>query len=162
MNNGKSEVKNTAESNRSLPPPPALIEFMASGWLDVPRPSTSMTETEVRRRSISMIDWKTGAPNPRFRVLELLRSNLLPGDQIVSTKVDSQEIYALGFVSQKGEHKILLVNKRDSEIHVTIPQRAKHIQRVDTTTKAESAVKESVNRNALTLHPYAVMVVTLE
>jgi len=109
-----------------------------------------------------MIDWKTGAPNPRFRVLELLRSNLLPGDQIVSTKVDSQEIYALGFVSQKGEHKILLVNKRDSEIHVTIPQRAKHIQRVDTTTKAESAVKESVNRNALTLHPYAVMVVTLE
>jgi hypothetical protein len=31
-------------------------------------PSASMVETDVQRRSISMVDWKTGAPNVRFRV----------------------------------------------------------------------------------------------
>jgi len=38
MSNAKSETANTVRSNRSLPPPPhALIDFMASGWLDAPR-----------------------------------------------------------------------------------------------------------------------------
>jgi len=124
--------------------------------------TASMKATDVQRQSISMVDWKTGAPNARFRVLELLNANIVPGDRIVNANVDSAKVYAIGYLGQKGERKILLVNKRDREIHVTIPQRAKFLQRVDETTLAESPLTESANSDSLTLLPYAVMVVTLE
>ena len=34
--------------------------------------------------SVSMVDWETGAPNARFRVLELLKNNFGPGDKLVA------------------------------------------------------------------------------
>jgi hypothetical protein len=92
----------------------------------------------------------------------LLKQNIVPGDKVVNANVDSAKVYALGYLGPKGERKILLVNKRDREIHVTIPQRAKSIQRVDATTVAEPPRTESADSDSLTLQPYAVMVVTLE
>ena len=35
--------------------------------------------------SVSMVNWTTGKPNARFRVLELLKNNFGPGDTIVAT-----------------------------------------------------------------------------
>jgi len=35
--------------------------------------------------SVSMVDWETGAPNARFRVLELFKNNFGPGDNLVAT-----------------------------------------------------------------------------
>ena len=84
--------------------------------------------------SVTMLDWNTGAPNARFRVLELLKNNFGPGDQMVTTKVNSQEVYASAFIGRSGDHKLLLINKRDHDVTLTLPEAAKQIQLVDTTT----------------------------
>ncbi len=44
--------------------------------------------------SVSMVDWNTGGPNARFRVLELLKNNFGPDDKIVKTTSDSPYVYA--------------------------------------------------------------------
>src|SRR5579884_3536012 len=45
--------------------------------------------------SVSMVDWNTGAPNARFRVLELLKNNFAAGDKIVEAHINSPYIAAL-------------------------------------------------------------------
>src|SRR6185312_2132592 len=50
--------------------------------------------------SVSMLDWNSGAPNARFRVLELLKKNFSPGVKLVRTQVEDAEIYGLGFIGQ--------------------------------------------------------------
>jgi hypothetical protein len=112
--------------------------------------------------SVTMVDWNTGAPNARFRVLELLKNNFGPGDRIVATKNDSRELYSLGVLSRSGDHRILLINKRDHDIEVTLPQKAKQLEAVDVTTKANPAAKQGVDSTRITLHGYAVAVATLE
>lgn len=112
--------------------------------------------------SVSLLDWNTGAPNARFRVLELLRNNFGPGDKIVSTKADSSELYALGFLCRSGDKNVLLINKRDHPVSLTMPQRVKQIQFVDETTKDASPARRAVNDSHLTLGAYSVTVATLE
>jgi len=48
--------------------------------------------------SVRMVDWSTGAPNARLRVLELLKNNFSPGDRIVKTSPSSgsSAVYAAG------------------------------------------------------------------
>ena len=70
--------------------------------------------------SVSMVDWNTGQPNARFWVLKLLRDNLGPGDKLMETHGDNPYIYSLGFVSQDGRHKLLLINKRDRPTEVSV------------------------------------------
>ncbi|MBI4166422.1 MAG: hypothetical protein HY508_11875 [Acidobacteria bacterium] len=58
--------------------------------------------------SIPLIDWKTGQPNARFRVLQLLSENFGPGDRVVSTKYDDllpmpPDVAIQGFVTAKGK-----------------------------------------------------------
>jgi Glycosyl hydrolases family 39 len=112
--------------------------------------------------SVSLVDWNTGAPNARFRVLQLLKNNFAPGEQIVETKVDSGEVYALGFIKQDGTKTVLLINKRDHEAHLTLGQKVKQVEVVDETTKASPPSKQMVDRTEFTLKPYSVAVATLE
>lgn len=112
--------------------------------------------------SVTMVDWNTGAPNARFRVLELLKDNFGPGDKIVSTSTDSSELYALGFLCRSGDRKVLLINKRDHALPVTMPQKLKQIQFVDETTQRAPPSKRAVNDNHLTLGAYSVAVAILE
>jgi hypothetical protein len=74
--------------------------------------------------SVSMVDWNTGAPNARFRVLELLKQEFAPGDRIVKTASRSPFVYALGMVKPDGTRKLLLVNKRDREMDVEVSGQA--------------------------------------
>ncbi len=112
--------------------------------------------------SVSMVDWNTGAPNARFRVLQLLRENFAPGDRIVSTSADTQQFYALAFLCRGGEHKVLLINKRDHEITVTLPQSAKQLQVVDQTTAGGPVARQAASGTTVPLHGFAVAVATLE
>jgi hypothetical protein len=73
--------------------------------------------------SVSMVDWNTGAPNARFRVLELLHKHFGPGDKLVATSVASPYVYAQAFQTRGGKRKMLLVNKRDREFSVPVSQR---------------------------------------
>lgn len=112
--------------------------------------------------SVSMVDWNTGAPNARFKVLDVLRNNFGPGDKIFSVKGGPPNVYALGFTTKDGSHKVLLVNKRDHDSQITLPQRAREIEVVDQTTKSERPTREPLQSEIVTLRGLAVAVVTLE
>ncbi|MGE5645373.1 MAG: glycosyl hydrolase family 39 [Acidobacteriota bacterium] len=109
--------------------------------------------------SVSMVDWTTGAPNARFRVLELLKNNFGPGDKLCQTSGSSAFLHAQGFRTRDGKRKVLLINKRDREIEVEIAGELAAI--VDQTTKGDPARIERLAGEPLTLPGYAVAVVTL-
>src|SRR5271163_1287037 len=73
--------------------------------------------------SVSMIDWTNGKPNARFTVLELLKNNFGPGDDLANTEVrngppaDANAIEAQAF-SRGGHRTLLLINQRNREITV--------------------------------------------
>lgn len=69
----------------------------------------------------SLLNWDTGQPNARYRVLNLLRDNFNPGDKLVETHLESAPVLAQASVTSRGERKILLVNKRDRQIEVSVP-----------------------------------------
>lgn len=110
--------------------------------------------------SVSMVDWNTGAPNARFRVLELLKNNFGPGDKVVSANA-GRYVYALGVIKAGGERKLLLVNKRNRDFELTLPGRAGTVEYVDQTTKGDSPVKQSLSGNQVTLRGFGVAVVTM-
>jgi len=111
--------------------------------------------------SVSMVDWNTGAPNARYRVLELLKSNFQPGDKLVKTSSASPYVYALGAVAANGGRKLLLVNKRDRDIELTLPGPASEVLYVDETTKGGTPKREPLSGDKLTLRGLGVAVVTL-
>ena len=94
--------------------------------------------------SVSMVDWNTGAPNARFRVLQLLKSNFGPGDKIVSSVNPSPYVYSLAFLCKDGQRKLLLVNKRDRNIEIGVSEHIKG------------------GESSLQLRGYEVAVLTLE
>jgi hypothetical protein len=78
--------------------------------------------------SVSMVDWTTGKPNARFNVLELLKSNFGPGDELSDTEVhsngslaESDAIEAQAF-TRDGRRKLLLINQRNREVTVELPK----------------------------------------
>jgi hypothetical protein len=111
--------------------------------------------------SVSMVDWNTGAPNARFRILELIKNNFAAGDKIVKTSSGTPYVYALGMVKPGGERKLLLVNKRDREISVTLPQPAKQVQFVDQSTKAEPPATKPLDGDRVTVGGLGVAVVSV-
>ena len=110
--------------------------------------------------SVSMLDWDTGTPNARFRVLELLKNHFGPGDKIVKTTTESPYIYALGFLGRDGKRKLLLVNKRDRDFDLALPGQAEQIEFVDQTTKRDPPKKAPLNADRVSLHGLAVAVVS--
>ncbi len=112
--------------------------------------------------SVSLVDWNTGAPNARFRVLQLLKENFGPGDRMVESRSDSPYVYALAYVSMAGEHKVLLVNKRDRDLSVEMPQAVKRVQMVNQETKGGEPKVEEPGQKTVRLHGLEVAVLTLE
>jgi hypothetical protein len=112
--------------------------------------------------SVSMVDWTTGAPNARFRVLELLKNNIGPGDSIVASHSPSPYIYALAYISKSREHKLLLVNKRDREFQVELPQSIKRIDFVDQQTKGGELGTSGPGGKSMRLGGLEVAIVTME
>ncbi|HZQ52408.1 MAG TPA: glycosyl hydrolase family 39 [Bryobacteraceae bacterium] len=112
--------------------------------------------------TVSMVDWNTGAPNARFRVLQLLKENFGPGDKIVDTNSGTPYVYALGFLTGAGQRKVLFVSKRDRDIDLKLPGTAKQVEYVDQTTKGAPPAKQSLNGTQFKLHGLEVAVVTLQ
>ena len=114
--------------------------------------------------SVSLVDWDTGGPNPRARVLELLKNNFRPGDKLVETSVtlplNQAYVFAQGFVAADGTRKLLLVNKRNRPFAMTIPG-ATDVTVVDQASKAGPPAARSVSGGTLTLDGLAVAVLTI-
>jgi hypothetical protein len=73
----------------------------------------------------TLIDWNTGQPNARYWVTKLLRDNFGPGDRLIRPHAynvlepDPQpQFYSQALITQRGERKLLLVNKRNRAIAV--------------------------------------------
>ena len=104
--------------------------------------------------SVSMVDWDTGAPNARYRVLQLLKNNFRPGDKLVETTVhlplNQTYVHGQGFVTPDGSRKLLLVNKRNRPFALTIPG-ATTAMVVDQTTKAAPPATREISGGKMTL-----------
>ncbi|CZS92068.1 hypothetical protein WAI453_000064 [Rhynchosporium graminicola] len=74
--------------------------------------------------SVSLVDYWSGELNARGRVLHLLQQSFGPGDVVVETTFDGQNlgasIHAQAFITKSGERKILLINKLNRTTEVTI------------------------------------------
>ena len=112
--------------------------------------------------SVSMVDWNTGRPNARSWALKLLRDNFGPGDKLVETQVALPAVYAQGFLTRDGKHKILLINKRSRPVVVSIPSAAgARVDFVDQTTGLNPPGTVKLPGEELGLDGFAVAVVGL-
>jgi hypothetical protein len=112
--------------------------------------------------SIAVNDWETGEPNARFRVLELIHENFRPGDKIVDAESSSGSVMTQGYVTSAGERKLLIVNKRDREFTLTLPEaKSGKLQVVDQTTGSNPPAASTIDGESFSLRGLGVAVVTL-
>ena len=116
--------------------------------------------------SVTMVDWETGAPNARFRVLELLKNHFGPGGQVVVTGAGGPfgmpQYHAQGFQTTSGQRKLLLISKRDRSLILSLPGFAgADVEVVDQETAGEPARKERLRGDTYCLPAFAVTVLTL-
>ena len=109
--------------------------------------------------SVTMVDWSTGAPNARFRVLELLHKHFGPGDKLVETAISNPYISAQAFVTRAGRREVLLISRRDRAMPVALPE-AGTWEYVDQTTSGGAAASAAA-AGSVTLNGFAVGVLTM-
>lgn len=110
--------------------------------------------------SVSMMDWQNNKPNARFWVLKLIKDNFHPGDALVQTSVNSGDLDAQAYATASG-HKLLLVNKHNKAVDVTIenPDKATALT-VDLACGDNPARSIAPVGGNLHLEPFAVTVVS--
>jgi hypothetical protein len=119
--------------------------------------------------SVTMVDWTTGQPNARYQVLRLLRDNFGPGDKVVANlqtgpfpPLLASYVYYQGFLTRDGKRRLLLVNKRDRAIDVSVPGASGGRQDyVDQTTASGPPHSKRLDSETVSLGGYAVAAVTL-
>jgi hypothetical protein len=116
--------------------------------------------------SVTMVDWNTGAPNARYRVLELLKKHFRPGDQIVGTItgsfMSSPYYHGQAFQARDGKRKLLLISKRARSLDLSLPGFAgATAEVVDQVTAGGTARGERLNKDSYLLTGFAVAVLTL-
>jgi hypothetical protein len=112
--------------------------------------------------SIAMLDWDTAEPNARYRVLKLIHDSFPPGDKIVETSSDSGYVMAQAFVSAGGERKLLLVNKRDREFEINLPEAAgAKMEVIDQVTGSNPPASKTVTGSSFKLGGFGIAVVRL-
>jgi len=110
--------------------------------------------------SVSMMDYEKNLPNARFWVLKLLKESFNSGDKLVETTLGGSDLAAQGFVTPAGR-KLLLVNKRDRAIEVTLADAEKATAlTVDGQTGDGPARSVKPANGKLRLEPFAVTVVS--
>jgi hypothetical protein len=113
--------------------------------------------------SIATLDWETAQPNARYWALKLILDNFRPGDKIVESGSDSGYVMAQAFVSPGGERKLLLVNKRDREFEISLPETGgAKIEMVDLTAGSGPPTSRSIAGSTFKLGGFGVAVVALE
>ncbi|GGA55650.1 hypothetical protein GCM10011507_03670 [Edaphobacter acidisoli] len=110
--------------------------------------------------SVTMIDWTTGKPNARFEILRLILDNVHSGDQMATMRFSGEQIDALA-LRDASSSRLLLVNKRNREITISLPQKFSEgrISTVDMATDNAPNSAKQWHGSTLTLEPFAVVVV---
>ncbi|WP_047491064.1 glycosyl hydrolase family 39 [Terriglobus sp. TAA 43] len=109
--------------------------------------------------SVSMMNYNTAQPNPRFRTLKMLHDNFGPGDKLVATTSAGSDMTVQAFDMSRGK-KILVLNKR------AVPQTlnlgtdtAKSITYVAPSTGDNPPAMKAVSGNEIALEPFEVAVI---
>jgi hypothetical protein len=111
--------------------------------------------------SVSLLDWTTGLPNPRYDSLKLLIDNLAPGDRFANSSVDDPRLYVLPLIARNGQRKIILVNKSSDDLEVNVAgNTAQNEVHVDATAPGLRKSGD-LRSNHIILHAFAVMCVTM-
>ena len=114
--------------------------------------------------SVWMVDWNTGEPNARARVLQLLKENFPPGDRLAETSVrlplNQGYVFGQAFTAADGTRKLLLVNERNRAFSLSIPGAISAVV-VDQTSKAGPPAARAIAGDKMTLNGFAVAVVTV-
>ncbi len=110
--------------------------------------------------SVSMVNWETGKPNARFRVLELIKDNFGPGDKLVATQIACPDAAVQGYRTRAGR-KLLLVNKENAAITLNLPPGAAgaRMDLVAPATGENPPQRTVLSGTQVTLEPFAVAVV---
>jgi hypothetical protein len=112
--------------------------------------------------SLAMTDWQTGQPNARFWALKLIHDNFRPGDKIVDAESASSSVMTQGYVTSSGERKLLIVNKRDQELQLTLPEaKGGKLEVVDQATGSNPPASSRIEGETFKLGGLGVAVVTL-
>ncbi len=107
--------------------------------------------------SVSMVDWHNGKPNARVWVLKLLHDHFGPGDKIVEIAVDNPYLTGLAVVTKAGKRKMLLVNKRDRNLDLSIAGAAGcRFDYVDVTTGFQPPASTKLASDKLMTHGFSV------
>lgn len=114
--------------------------------------------------SVSLLDWTTGEPNPRYLVLQLLIKNLAPGDTLMPVAINSPALFAQPILKPDGRRVVLLVNKTSSDIAVSLPgisaEHFAHEVHADIVTGSAEPASSTLNAGKITLRGFAVMFVS--
>lgn len=110
--------------------------------------------------SVSMMNYNTGDPNPRFWVLKLLKDNFGPGDKIVDTSItNNPDVTMQAFDTAKGR-KLLAINKRERAQDIDLPgATGATVSFVAPSSGDHAATNSPLNGTKLHLEPFAVAVV---
>ena len=118
--------------------------------------------------SVSMVDWTSGKPNARLTILELIKNNLGPGDDLAETEVrnngipaDTDAIAAQAFTTASGR-KLLLINQRNRDVEVEVPKECVGSTLQTIGGASPDLVKQEVGDTKLRLLPFSVSIVTLK
>lgn len=111
--------------------------------------------------SVTMVNWTSGKPNARFWALKLLKDNFGPGDKLVETDT-SGNLSILAVVTPQGKRRVLLVNKRDHELKISVPGAAGGtVEVVDQSTAFDPPASAQLESDNLTVKGLGIAVVTL-
>ena len=110
--------------------------------------------------SVSMMDYNTAEPNPRYWVLKLLKDNLGPGDTLVSTSAPDDGVTVQGFATTRG-HVLLVVNKRNRPRDLQLPTETAGagVSSVSPSGKNQSPSETTLTGTQLHLEPFTVAII---
>jgi hypothetical protein len=113
--------------------------------------------------SVSMMNWENNKPNARFWVLKLIKDSFHPGDSLVETTFtgDHAEDLAMQAFTTPSGRKLLLANKRNETVEITLPDADKaSVLTVDATSGDGPARSAKPIDGKIKLEPFAVTVVS--
>jgi hypothetical protein len=110
--------------------------------------------------SVSMMNYQTGMPNPRFWVLKLIKDNFGPGDKLVETTNPNRALSVQAFETSHGK-ALLVINRRNRAEQITLPAEADGaaVSLVAPSTGDHAAAEEKQQGHILSLQPFEVAVV---
>lgn len=118
--------------------------------------------------SVAMLDWTNGKPNARFTVLELIKNNFGPGDDLPTTDVQSNGSFAEADAieaqafTRNGHRKLMVINQRNREVAIKLPKECLGAAIQAIGGVSPDIVTQQVGDAGVRLMPFSVSIIALK